>query len=145
MAIGIILGAFIRSRKLGHLFGTDGGYQCFADDPKKVRKPDVSFIRLGRLPEERVPKGYATIAPDLVVEVISPGDVAYEVDEKVEEYLGAGVKLVWVVNPRNQTVLVYRPKGAALGTITAVSQGDKISGEDVLPGFEVRVPEFFQI
>ena len=71
----------------------------------KIRKPDLSFIRLGRLPGERVPDGHIKLAPDLAVEVISPNDIHYETDRKVEEYLKAGTRLVWVVNPEVRTVL----------------------------------------
>src|SRR5438105_6324290 len=70
MAIGAAFGAFVRSKRLGHVFTADCGYQCFPDHPDWVRKPDVSFIRMGRLPEERIPEGHTRIAPDLAVEVI---------------------------------------------------------------------------
>jgi Uma2 family endonuclease len=140
-----LLVAFVERRRPGHVFTTDCGYQCFLDQPGKVRKPDVSFIRAGRLAEERIPEGYILIAPDLAVEVISPGDLAYEVDEKVQKYLGAGVKLVWVINPKTRTVRIHRPGAAALGPIGALSESSRISGEDVLPEFECAVAEFFQI
>src|SRR5438874_13837362 len=61
MAIGIILGNFVKARRLGHIFTTDCGYQCFPDDPARVRKPDVSFIRTGRLPGEKIPQGHTRI------------------------------------------------------------------------------------
>src|ERR1043165_8836225 len=60
-AILFVLANFVRPRRLGHLFDSECGYRCFADDPKKVRKPDISFIRMGRLPDERVPQGYPAI------------------------------------------------------------------------------------
>lgn len=69
----------------GWVLGPAGGYQCFPNDRRKVRKPDVSFIRCGRLPAERVPDGHIPLAPDLAVEVVSPNDTAYEVDTKVQE------------------------------------------------------------
>src|SRR5688572_17450159 len=78
VAIGALLMAFTKPRRLGHLFNTECGYQCFFGNPNKVRKPDVSFIRMGRLPDERIPAGHTRIAPDLAVEVLSPGDLAYE-------------------------------------------------------------------
>jgi Uma2 family endonuclease len=145
MAIGILLGNFIKSKKLGHLFMADCGYRCFANAPNKIRRPDVSFVRRGRLPEERLPEGYLRIAPDFVVEVLSPGDTAYEIDEKVAEYLEAGVKLVWVVNPKTRSVRIHRAAGAEQGGIGAAGEADSISGEDVVPGFTARVAEFFDI
>jgi Uma2 family endonuclease len=80
---------FLHDHKLGRLFGADASYQCFPDAPGKVRKPDVSFIRAGRLPGDKSPLGHCPIHPDLAVEVVSPGDTFYEVENKVAEYLGA--------------------------------------------------------
>jgi len=145
LAIASVLRAFVKPRGAGHLFTTDCGYQCFADDPGKVRKPDVSFVRTGRLPNDRPPKGYVRIPPDLAVEVLSPGETADEVDAKVAEYLAAGVKLVWVVSPTVQTVRIHRPANAALGPIGLATESEAISGEDVLPEFECLVSEFFNI
>ncbi len=145
LAVGIVLGRFVKDHKAGHVFTTDCGYRCFPGAPEKVRKPDVSFIGLGRLPQERPPEGYIDIAPDLAVEVLSPGDLAYEIDEKVAEYLSAGVKLIWVVNPRTRTVRIHRPQNAQRGPISILGDRDTISGEDVLPGLECRVEEFFDI
>jgi Uma2 family endonuclease len=144
VAIAFVLAGFIRARRLGHLFTTDCGYQCFPDAPNKVRKPDLSFIRTGRLRDERPPQGYVRIAPDLAVEVISPGDLAYEIEEKVGEYLAAGVRLIWVVYPNTKTVRIHRPASAPPGPGVA-RDSDILSGEDVLPGFQSPVSEFFAI
>lgn len=145
VAIAALLANYVRPRRAGHLFTTDCGYRCFPDAPGKVRRPDVSFVRAGRLPDERPPEGYVEISPDLVVEVLSPGDLAYEIDEKVKDYLGAGVRLIWVVNPKTRMVRIHRPAGSPLGSIGAASEADMITGEDVLPGFECQVAEFFDI
>jgi len=145
LAIGVVLSNFVKANGLGHLFNADCGYQCFPGHPDWVRKPDVSFIKTGRLPDERVPEGHVRIAPDLAVEVISPGDIAYEVDEKVELYLAAGVRLVWVVNPKTRSVRIHRPSDSKAGPISALSESQRISGEDVLPGFQCDVAEFFKI
>ncbi len=88
---------FDPTQRLGWLLMSEASYQAF---PKgRIRKPDLSFICLGRLPDERVPDGHIKLAPDLAVEVISPNDIHYETDQKVDEYLKAGTRLVWVVNP----------------------------------------------
>jgi Uma2 family endonuclease len=84
------------------------------------------------------------IVPDLAVEVISPNDLASEIDEKVAEYLAAGVRLVWVVHPRLKSVRIHRPASAKLGPVSVVGGSDKINGEDVLEGFECEVAEFFR-
>src|SRR5262249_44653683 len=86
-----LLFAFCRPKKLGWVFPEGTTYQCFQDDPGKVRRPDVSFIRLERLsPEQAAARGHARLAPDLAVEVVSPNDLYYEVDTKTQEWLSAG-------------------------------------------------------
>ncbi len=115
------------------------GYQCFPDDPNRIRRPDVSFVRRERFSPEHLLEGFLRIHPDLAVEVLSPNDTAYEIDEKVEEYLAAGVPLVWVVNPEKRIVEIHRKDG----TVSKLRSTDEISGEDVLPGFRCPVAAFF--
>jgi Uma2 family endonuclease len=134
-----LFGCVYGRQQPGHFFTTDCGYQCFPDEPERVRRPDVSFIRTGRFPGERVPRGYIRIAPDLVVEVISPNDLASEIAVKVEEYLEAGVPLVWVIAPDAATVTIHR----ADGTVTKLHISDEVSGENVLPDFRCQVSELF--
>jgi len=85
------------------------------------------------------------LASDLAVEVLSPGDSAYEVDQKLAEYLSAGVTLIWVVNPDTRTVRIHRPRNAQPGPISMLHESDTIDGEEVLPGFSCKVSEFFEI
>lgn len=127
------------ARKLGAIQGPDTGYRCFPDDPNKVRKPDVSFIAAARLNRALLPQGYLELAPDLAVESISPHESYYEVMRKVAEYLGAGVRLVWVANPHARTVTIHR----ANGTVTVLRDQDEITGEDVIPDFVCSIAEFF--
>jgi Uma2 family endonuclease len=115
-------------------------YQCFPHKPEQVRKADVSFIRLDRMSFVQATKeGHTTIAPDLAVEVVSPTDVAYDLDEKVEDFLKAGVRLVWVVHPVTRTVQIHRLNGS----VGQLGEHDELSGEDVLPGFGCRVGDLF--
>jgi len=123
---------------LGYVWPADLYLRCFAD-PNKLRKPDVTFIAKDRLTAEILDEGYLITPPDLVVEVVSPNDLAYEIDEKVQEYLDAGVQLVWVVNPALHTVRIHR----ADGTITGLHESDDLSGENVVPGFRCSVATFF--
>lgn len=124
----------------GWVLPEGASYQCFPDDPTKVRRADVSFIRLERLPlAQATEEGHIPIAPDAAVEVMSPNDLAYDVDEKVEDYRRAGVSLVWVVNPKARTVVVHRRQGVG----AVLYEEDELSGEDVLPGFRCRVGELF--
>src|SRR3954453_24160721 len=82
-----LISNFAEQNNLGWVWPADNGFQCFPDSPNTVRKPDVSLLRRGRLPGERLPEGYLRIPPDLAVEVISPNDLAYEIEEKIEEYV----------------------------------------------------------
>lgn len=125
----------------GWAFPADAGLQCFPDDPEKVRRPDAFFVRRGRFPNEQIPDGFVKLAPDVAAEVVSPSDNYYAVDEKVWEYLRAGVRLVWVINPRNRTVLAYR---GPQGDTSLFRESDELTGEDVLPGFRCRVADLFQ-
>jgi Uma2 family endonuclease len=137
--VGHRIQTFIDAQAIGWLF-TEAAYQCFPDAPTKVRRPDVSFIRFGRLPDEELPDGHCPIAPDLAVEVTSPRDTHYQVAEKIEEYLSAGVALVWIVNPNTRTVLVYRKDR---DTVSFLHEDDELSGEDVLPDFRCPVRDMF--
>lgn len=127
------------ANNLGEVTPADASYQCFPDAPNKVRKPDVSFIASGRLPVGVLPRGHCRIAPDLAVEVVSPNDAFSEVETKVSEYLAAGVRLVWVIDPPTRVVLVYRPDG----TGARLHNGDSLPGESVVPGFQCPVAELF--
>src|SRR6266849_7721093 len=89
------LSAHCNANRLGVILPADSGFQCFPDDPDKVRKPDASFISIQRLAPDKIPTGHCPIAPDLVVEVVSPNDLYSDVEAKVAEYLDAGVCLVW--------------------------------------------------
>jgi Uma2 family endonuclease len=105
----------------------------------RIRKPDVSFFRFGRLPGERIPKGNITLAPNLAAEVVSPNDLYYEEEEKINEYFDAGVNLVGIVNPDTRTVHVYRPDGSAV----RLTEDGQLAGGDLLPGFRCRVRDLF--
>jgi Uma2 family endonuclease len=130
--------SFLADHHLGHLFNSDCGYTCFPNG--NLRKPDVSIVRLGRIEGEVIPSGWLTIPPDLAVEVLSPGDVADDMDQTVQEYLTAGVRLVWEVHPASKTVIVHRGDR----TITALKVSDALSGEDVIPGFSVPLAKIFE-
>ena len=134
-----LLRQFLQVHPLGWVFGADNGYFCFPRNPNKLRRPDGSFVRHGRLPGDKPPAGYTRIAPDLVVEVVSPNDLAYEIDEKVLDFLGAGVPLVWVVNPDSRVIHIYRVDGS----VGLLRETDELSGEDVLPGFHCKVNSIF--
>ena len=126
-----------KQRGLGRALPADTGYQCFPDDPSRLRKPDVSFIRKDRLPGGRLPKGWVKFPPDLAVEVVSPNDLAEEVEEKRKDYRKAGVPLIWVIYPGARTARVHRGDGSAVD----LTEDDDLSGEDVIPGFRCPLRE----
>lgn len=121
------------------LLPNSGGFQGFPGSTRRIRKPDVAFVRYGRFPDEQLPLGNAQLAPDLAAEVISPNDEYEEVIEKIEEYLRAGVRLVWVISPRNHIVHVYR----ANGSLSVLRENDELDGQDVVPGFRCPVRDLF--
>lgn len=133
--------AFLREHPIAKPFPASLGYQCFADDPTKVRKPDVTVVRLERLQELPGPNpGYMPIIPDLAVEVISPNDVVYDVDAKIKEFLEAGFPLIWVADPMPRTITVYKRGGRPV----IFTAEDELTAESVMPGFRCRVGEFFE-
>src|SRR5215207_2425129 len=102
-----LLGPHIKANKLGQGFGAETGFKI-ASDPDTVRAADIAFVRRERIPEVGIPKNFWELAPDLVAEVISPGDTYSEVLEKVEDWLNAGVRAVRVVDSKRRCVTVYR-------------------------------------
>jgi Uma2 family endonuclease len=134
------LTGFVRERKLGWVWISSMGYVCFPDSPKKVRFPDVSFVRKERLPDALTTDGgYIYIPPDLAVEVVSPNDEAREVEIKVVEYLGVGVPLLWVIFPESRTAYLHRRDGS----VVRLREDDELTGENVLPGFRCRLGDIF--
>src|SRR6059058_4807360 len=129
------LGTFVEHAGLGEVFAQDTGFKI-EHDPDTVRAPDVAFVardRVAQIPSE----GYAEVAPDLVVEILSPADRPGEVLEKVGQWLSAGSRLVWVLDAARQHARVYR----ADGTVSIVGPDDELDGEGVVPGFRSPLRE----
>ena len=139
MTTGIIVGGHVRSNGLGRVFAAETGF-IIRRDPDTVRAPDVAFVSIDRLSADKIPDGYIDLIPDLVVEVVSPNDRRREVREKVEGWLNAGVRLVWVLYPATRTAIVYR----SLDDVTNLTADDFLDGGDVVPGFACRVGELFE-
>ncbi len=125
-------------RGLGRVYAAETGF-LLGRDPDTVLAPDVAFVRAERLPPPAERRGYLPLAPDLVVEIVSPSDRTGEIQQKVDRYLDAGVRLVWTVDPDARTVAVYRPGHPPL----VRHQGDTVDGEDVLPDLHLPVADFF--
>ena len=133
-----VLNVHVRSNRPGRVFAAETGF-ILRHDPDTVRAPDVSFISRSRLALDEIPDGYIDLAPDLVVEVVSPNDRRREVREKVEEWLNAGVRLVWVLYPATRSAIVYR----SLNDVTHLTADGFLDGEDIVPGFTCRLAELF--
>lgn len=138
MRLGWRLARHVEANDLGVVFAAETGFRL-ASDPDTVRAPDIAFVIKTRVEEVGEFEGFWPGAPDLAVEVISPGDSYTEVEEKVEEYLQAGARAVWVVDPRRRTITVYR----SLTDITILTENDTLEGGDIIPGFSCRAAEVF--
>jgi Uma2 family endonuclease len=138
--LSFYLGGYVLSHKLGEVVDSSVEYRFFDKKQKKLsRYPDVSFIKQERLPKNI--RTYPEVAPDLAVEVASPSDRDYEIEARVREYQQANVKLVWVIHPYSQTIDVYRlASGSRLQRYVG---DDELEGEDVLPGFKLKVSDIF--
>ena len=136
--IGSKLNVYVKTHKLGYVCGAETGFKI-AQNPDTVRAPDASFVCQASIERQGIVKGYWEGAPDLAVEVISPGDTYAEVAEKVEEWLIAGCAMVWVINPRRETVEVYRSNE----DFTVLRGTDILDGGDVVEGFRCQVQDIF--
>ncbi|MBI5757104.1 MAG: Uma2 family endonuclease [Planctomycetales bacterium] len=138
MNLAVVLASFVRTHDLGVVTAAETGFEIFRD-PDTVRAPDIGFVKRSRIPASGPTVKYWPGAPDLAVEVISPWDKNYEVDEKIEDWLTAGTSLVWVVNPRRKCVTVYQPSVSE----QILTEADTLDGLDVVPGFLCPVKDIF--
>jgi Uma2 family endonuclease len=133
------LAAYVDQNDLGMAFGAETGFRL-ASDPDTVRAPDISFVTKRNIPEQEPKDGFWPGAPDLVVEVLSPGDRTGEVDEKIDAWLAAGCAAVWIVNPKVKSVTVYRSRS----DVQVLSADQILQGDPVVPGFSYSVDELFR-
>lgn len=133
-----LLAQHVYAEKLGAVFGQDTGFHI-AYDPDTVRAPDVAFVCAERVDLIAL-TGYARMAPDLVAEILSPGDRPGVVLRKTREWLTAGVRLVWVVDPIRAVARMYGRDG----TETLVPANGELTGGDVLPLFRCRLRSVFE-
>ena len=131
------LGYFVFQHKLGNIYGPDTDFQI----GRNARLPDVAFVAKGRLLPADRGKTVIPVAPNLAVEVRSPGDTKTEVADEVRQYQEAGVKLIWVINLRNETVEVYHPTDTKA---TVLKGNEELDGETVVPGFKLKVSNLFE-
>ncbi len=132
------LAQYVEAHHLGVVYVAETGF-LLATNPDTVRAPDVAFVSQKRIEAAGEVSGYWPGAPDLAVEVISPGDTYTEVEEKVFDWLEAGTKMVMIVNPRKRAVTVYR----SLTAIITLIGNDTLDGQDVVPGWTLPIQQLF--
>lgn len=130
---------FNLTASLGRIYSSDTGF-VVDHETGSVLKPDVAFVRTERLPPPEQRIGFMPIAPDLVVEVVSPSNRYADVAWKVERYQRAGVPLIWLVEPGPRTVIVY----ASGSEPRAIGEDGELDGGDILPGFRLPVRDIFR-
>jgi len=135
--IARIFATFLDDHPIGKVYGADVG---LIFPTGNLRSPDVSFVRMEKLPDGKSPVTFGKYVPDIAVEVLSPGDRPRQVADKIGEFLECEVSVVWVVDPKTQTVTAYR----SLSNIQQFTANDTISAEPILPGFTCLVSRFFK-
>lgn len=135
--VAALLHPFVRERGLGRVF-VETGY-VLASDPDTVRGPDVSFVSARRLATGARRGPYLVGAPDLAVEVVSPGDGWRKVTAKVAEYLAAGAQAVWGIDPRRQTVTTHLPEQPP----ETLGRHEVLHADPYLPGLRLDVADLF--
>lgn len=136
--LGGELRTFVRLHKLGRVSGGEVGIYT-RRNPDSVRGADIVFISNERL-AQRGTSDFMDVAPDLVVEIMSPDDRWNEVTRKLEEYLEIGVRLVWIVDPETDSIFAYR----SMTDVRRFEKSEMLIADDVLPGFTTPVEELFQ-
>ena len=139
LRLGGLIGVYVDQNSLGAAYAAETGF-IIDRDPDTVLAPGVSFVTQERLDQVGPVVGFWPGAPDLAAEVVSPSDSWSEVEEKALRWLDAGVQIVWVVDPRQQNVMVYRSRSE----IRVLVGGDTLEAEPLLPGWSVPVDQLFR-
>jgi Uma2 family endonuclease len=132
------LGSFVEEHDLGETFGAETGF-VVERDPDSVLGTDVAFVSRERLATVENEEKFFPFAPDLAVEVLSPGNTVKEINEKIALYFAAGSRAVWVFNPKRRTATVY----SSPSEFRTLSEQDTLDGGDVLPGFSLELSKLF--
>ncbi len=132
-----VIGNFVYDYNIGLVTAPDGFFRLFEDN---VRAPDVAFIAWSSLPGGQRPEAATpALAPDLCIEVLSPGNTKREMKRKRTDYFTAGVQLVWLIDPAKRTATVYEADDD--GTLLAPT--DCLDGGRLLPGLTLPLAELF--
>jgi len=135
----ILLGGYVHIQKLGAMFDSSTAFKMKSGNK---RSPDLSFMAKERLQGlDELPDGFLEGAPDLAVEILSPSNTVEEIHNKLVEYFDNGSRLVWVINPKEKYVLVYRSSQEPDRLLKSI---DSLDGEEIVPGFSLAIAELFQ-
>jgi Uma2 family endonuclease len=137
--LSFVLQSFVRQGKLGRVFVGEVGIYT-GRDPDTIRAADVAFVSQAQLAKVKS-KSYLDVAPELVVEILSPDDRWSDLTDKLDEYFAIGVKLIWVADPRRKQVYVYH----SITDVQRLAAEETLTGGEVLPGFSVPVSELFSV
>ncbi len=136
--LGYLLGKYLDQHDLGIGLAPDGMMRIA---PGLVRIPDLSFVSWDKLPGRMLPEEpIPDLAPDLAVVILSEGNTPAEMKRKVGEYFDAGVRLVWLIDPKKRAARIY----TAPHRSAAIREDQSLDGGDVLPGFTVSLPELLR-
>ena len=134
------VGQHVRTHRLGIVCGAETGF-VLERNPDTVLAPDLAFVRRERIPASGVPATFWDGAPDLAVEVLSPGDSRRETAAKVSSWLSAGATVVWVADPRDASVTVHEPGQPPC----RLGKSDVLDGAPLLPGLRIAVGAIFAL
>jgi Uma2 family endonuclease len=140
LELGMVIGNFVKAHDLGAAFGAETGF-IVEHDPDSVLGTDVAFVSQERLQSIENLDKFVPFAPDLAVEVLSPGNTVSEMDEKIALYFSAGSRQVWIVKPKQRTIAVY----SSPFDVRILGEQDTLDGGDVLPGFELELSKLFAV
>jgi Uma2 family endonuclease len=132
--------AYLDEHDLGEVYTAEPGFKLQSAPQETVRCPDVAFVQREHIPPAAQQAGFWELAPDLAVEIISPSETAAYVQEKVQDYLAAGTRMVWLVYPATQVVIEYRGEGS----IRQIGSDGSLEGGDVLPGLRYPLQRLFR-
>jgi Uma2 family endonuclease len=135
-SVARLLGNFVGARRLGRVLAGDAGF-VLRRNPDTVRAPDVAFVTAARLPG-RPPAEFMSGAPDLAIEVVSPSDDWKAVDKKAAEFIAAGARAVWAIDPGTESAKVYTGAGSRV-----LAPGEVLACPELLGEFELRLPDLW--
>jgi Uma2 family endonuclease len=137
--LGYAVSKFLKQHKIGKA-GVGGVGVYIRRNPDTVRAADLFFMSNARYNGARF-EGYLETAPDLIAEIVSDTDAWSDVTQKLRDYFSIGVRLVWIADPQTRSVYAYR----SITDVREFTSNDDLPGDDVLPGFNVKVAELFEI